>query len=107
MPSTQTHPKPSEVSMGDVFEATPTQGSKRLEVKLKNVALPTVEDLSRLETSMETGSFGKIEVPPTASLGATESLVEWPREADNYIRKEDILANRVDKSGNPASWCKS
>lgn len=94
------HPRSSEVSIKDVFEATQASGSKKLEVKLKDTVLPT-GDASRQEIP---GSFGKIEAPSSQSRADIEkSMEEWPREADNYIKREDILTNRVAKSGNPTS----
>ncbi|MPC28285.1 RNA-binding protein 40 [Portunus trituberculatus] len=93
------HPRTPEFSVRDVFEGTEAQGSRKLELKLKNTILPQDRGSTRADSPRERGTFGKIkslsaEIKPCPS----ESMVEWEREADKYIKREEILNNRVAKS---------
>lgn len=96
------HPRAPEFSVSDVFEATEAQGSRRLELRLKDTILPLKDDSTRVESTKESGSFGKIESlsTQTKNNSSSESMLEWQRESDKYIKREEILSNRVDKSGN-------
>lgn len=96
------HPRAPEFRMSDVFEATEAQGSRRLELRLKDTILPQKENSIRAESPRENGSFGKIESlsAQTKNHSSSESMLEWQRESDKYIKREEILNNKVAKSGN-------
>ena len=91
------HPRAPEYSLRDVFEAAEAQVSRRLEVRLKDTILPKKD----AGNSGNSGSFGKMEALSTESKDPSSvSMVEWEREADKYIKREEILNNRIAKSGN-------
>lgn len=97
------HPRTPEFSVRDVFEGTEAQGSRKLELRLKDTTIPQKRGSVRAESPRESGTFGKIK-PLSAETknypSSESSMVEWEREADKYIKREEILNNRVPKSGN-------
>lgn len=95
------YPRTPEFSVRDVFEGTEAQGSRKLELRLKDTTLPQERGSERAESHRESGTFGKMKPlsADTKHCLPTESMVEWDREADKYIKREDILNNRVAKSG--------
>uniref|UniRef100_A0A0P4W5S3 RNA-binding region-containing protein 3 n=2 Tax=Scylla olivacea TaxID=85551 RepID=A0A0P4W5S3_SCYOL len=94
------HPRTPEFSVRDVFEGTEAQGSRKLELRLRDTILPQKGGSVSAERTRESGTFGKMKSlsTETKNCPSSESMVEWERAADKYIKREEILNNRVAKS---------
>ncbi|KAG0730049.1 RNA-binding protein 40 [Chionoecetes opilio] len=93
------HPRVPEFTLRDVFEAPEAQGARRMQLRLQDTVLPHKKDSIRAASPRQSGIFGKMEsVSAETKNPASESMVEWQREADNYITKKEILNGRVSKS---------
>lgn len=92
------HPRTVEPSsMKDVFEASESQGPKKMQLKLQGAVLPQA-DIELERDSLHPGGFGKME-SPLDSKKATDDMVEWKRESAKYITKEELQDNIVSKTG--------